>query len=135
MGKLIDKGSGVKMSEFISKRLKVSPKRQITIPSVFYKKLNFDNSEKNEVECFLREDKNEIVIRPVQSETDFSVEILNDLVQKGYSGQDLIKEFEKLKSGVKPAVERMINEAETRAEKLKGSGDEEVEEIFGDLEN
>jgi len=112
------------------KRVKVSSKRQITIPSSFYKKLELGT----EVECFIRESKNELVIRPVQSEMDFSENILKELIDEGYSGKQLLKEFKKKKETVKPAVNKMIDEAEAQAEKLENTGNEEIEEIFGDLE-
>lgn len=119
------------MSRFNPKRLKVSSKRQITIPSSFYKHLNLGE----EVECYMREDKNEIVIRPLQSEADFSEEILKDLVEQGYSGDKLLKEFKRVKAKVRPAVNQMIKEAEAKARELENSGDEDIEETFSDLEN
>ena len=60
-----------------SKTIKVSEKRQITIPKSFFEKLNLGD----EVECFFRKDRQEIVIRSPRKETEFSEEILADLIE------------------------------------------------------
>ena len=61
-----------------SRVIRVSPKRQITIPLAFWKALDLSN----EVECSLVDGA--IVIRPLHRDQDeFSVEILKDLVAQG----------------------------------------------------
>lgn len=114
-----------------SKRLRVSRKRQITIPKRFYDELNMGD----EVECFLRKDRNEIVIRPVREETEFAEEILEELVSKGLSGQELIAEFKRIRAKIRPAVERMIEDAERKVRELKGTGDDKMKELFSDVED
>jgi len=114
-----------------TKRIRVSEKRQITIPKKFFEKLNLGD----EVECFLRPDKNEIVIRPVRQETEFAEEILADLIKKGYSGQNLLDEFKRIRAKIRPAVKHLIEEAEQKAKKLKGSGDDEMKELFAGSED
>ena len=42
---------------------------------------------------------------------DFSEEILADLINEGYSGQELQKEFKSRQAKVKPAVEKMLDDA------------------------
>ncbi len=106
------------------KRVSVSPKRQITIPRQFFEKLNLGR----EVECILNE--GEIIIRPVRQETEFAEEILADLIKRGLSGQELLIEFRRTRAAIRPAVERMIEEAKMEARKLTGSGDDELKEIF-----
>lgn len=109
------------------RQINVSKKRQITIPKHFYDVLGIGQ----EVICELR--GNEIVLRGVPSFEDFSEEILKDLVEQGLNGQDLIQEFQKVKSQIRPAVEKLIEESRDAAKNLNGSGDEQTEELFGDV--
>ncbi len=90
-----------------SKIIRVSKKRQITIPIEFFEKLNLSN----EVECSLEDDA--IVIRPLRYRQDeFSVEILKELVSKGYTGDELVKQFEMERTNIKQAVRNMLEEAD-----------------------
>ncbi len=92
------------------KIINVSKKRQITIPLKFYKKLGLEN----EVECSLKDGT--IVIRPVYAGiSEFSVEILKDLVSQGYSGDELVKQFEIQNKNIKIAVSSMLKEADAIA--------------------
>lgn len=111
----------------VIKRIKVSDKRQITIPKRFYDKLGVNQ----EVICELR--GNEIVLRGVPQTEDLSEEILEDLVAQGFEGQDLVREFQKVKSQIRPAVEKLIAESNQAAKSLQGNGNEDTEELFGDL--
>ena len=114
-----------------SRRIKVSEKRQITIPKSFYEKLKLGN----EVECVFDKDNGAILIRPSVKEDYFSEYILNDLVKQGYGGEELLAQFRRVKRSIRPAVEKMIEEADQAATTLKGSGDDELEEIFADVED
>ncbi|GIO25213.1 AbrB/MazE/SpoVT family DNA-binding domain-containing protein [Oceanobacillus sp. J11TS1] len=109
------------------KQIHVSEKRQITIPKRFYDSLGLGS----EIICELR--GNEIVLREIPQAADFSEEILKDLVAQGYEGQNLIHEFQKIKSQIRPAVEKLIDESAFAAENLNGNGDEQTEALFGDL--
>jgi len=111
-----------------AKRISISSKRQITIPLKFFEALNLGN----EVECFLR--NNEIVIRPVQTSEELSEEILKDLIQQGYQGEELLERFKEMHSKVRPAIEQMIDEAKEAAKNFKGTGEEQMNEIFADVE-
>jgi len=112
-----------------SKRISVSKKRQITIPQKYFDKLNIGE----EVECIMTD--SEIVIRPVRQETEFAEEILKDLIAKGYQGDQLLDEFRQTRAKIRPAIKRMIEEAELAANDRKGSGDDKMKEIFSDLED
>ncbi len=112
-----------------SKRISVSKKRQITIPQKYFDKLNIGE----EVECIMTD--SEIVIRPVRQETEFAEEILKDLIAKGYQGDQLLDEFRQTRAKIRPAIKRMIEEAELVANDHKGSGDDKMKEIFSDLED
>lgn len=92
------------------KIINVSKKRQITIPLKYYQKLGLEN----EVECSLEDGA--IVIRPVYRDSgEFSVEILKDLVSQGYSGDELVKQFEMQNKKIKNAVSNMLQEADAIA--------------------
>ncbi len=92
------------------KIISVSKKRQITIPLQFYKHLELGS----EVECSLEDGK--IVIRPLHREpNEFSVEILEDLVSQGYSGDELVKQFKVQSKNIKKAVTNMLEEADAIA--------------------
>ncbi|MDD2212238.1 MAG: AbrB/MazE/SpoVT family DNA-binding domain-containing protein, partial [Clostridia bacterium] len=60
--RLLNKRSDIMESRII----KVSNKRQITIPQKFYEKLNIEQ----EVECIIT--NSEIIIRPIYRETEFA---------------------------------------------------------------
>lgn len=113
------------------KRIRVSDKRQITIPKNFFEKLNLGD----EVECIFDKDRGEIIIRPHVKDDDFSEFILADLIEQGYAGDALLSEFKRMKKKVRPAVERMIEEADQAATRLKVAGDDEMNEIFADVED
>jgi len=90
-----------------TKRIQISSKRQITIPSKFYNALGFDK----EVECIFSGDM--LILKPVKQEDSyFAEQILDDLIRQGYSGDQLLVEFKKMNRKVKPAVEKLIEEAD-----------------------
>lgn len=89
------------------KIISVSQKRQITIPLKFFKQLNLET----EVECFVQ--NNSLVIRPIRSDqSEFSVEILKDLVAQGFSSDELVRQFETESKKIKKAIGIMQEEAE-----------------------
>ena len=107
------------------KIINVTGKRQVTIPLRFYEKLRFGK----EVECFLTNDA--IVLRPLSASDDsFTMEILKDLVSQGYNGEELLKKFEELRSGIKRAIGDLIDEAdEIAVGERKGAT---TKDIFGE---
>lgn len=112
------------------KRISVSEKRQITIPKAFHDKLRLGK----EVQCIYDENSNAILIRPVTKDSDdFSEFILADLINEGYSGPTLLKEFTQRKKNIRLAAEKMIADADEAAKNHKGTGDEQHREIFGDM--
>jgi bifunctional DNA-binding transcriptional regulator/antitoxin component of YhaV-PrlF toxin-antitoxin module len=105
------------------KIISVSRKRQITIPLQFYNQLDLGS----EVECLLEDGK--IIIQPLLRESNgFSVEILRDLVSQGYSGDELVKQFETQSKNIKWAVTNILEEADTIAAGEKPAAS--FEEIF-----
>ena len=49
------------------------------------------------------------------SDNNFTEQILADLTAQGLSGDELIKEFRKKQAQIRPAVEKMIEQAEKAA--------------------
>lgn len=98
------------------KKIRISEKRQITIPQKFFESLGFST----EAECILR--GNELVLRPVREKSggEFSEQILADLIAQGLSGEALLSEFKRMQSKVRPAVEEMLTQAEEAA---RGKGE------------
>lgn len=115
----------IKGRDFTDRKIiSVSRKRQITIPLQFYKQLGLGS----EVECLLEDGK--IIIQPLHREpSEFSVEILRDLVSQGYSGDELVEEFETQSNNIKRAVSHMLEEADAIAAGEKPAAS--FDEIFG----
>lgn len=94
----------------LKKRISVSKKRQITIPIEFYKQLGIEK----EVECYLQ--NNALIIRPVREYSgEFDEQILADLISQGFSGEELLEKFKEMRHQVRPAVERLLDEARLAA--------------------
>ena len=108
------------------KTIRISSKRQVTIPQRYFERLGFGE----EAECILRGD--ELVIRPVkvQSGGEFSTQILEGLIAQGYSGEQLLERFKAEQKKVRPAVERMIDEADTLA--ASGQSGPSLDKLFGE---
>lgn len=107
------------------KRISISSKRQITIPQKFYDELGFDN----EAECVLQD--GELILRPVgNSSGEFAEQILADLLNQGYTGDELLEQFKSAQRQVRPAMERLIKEADAVASKPKGKA-VSLDDLFG----
>lgn len=107
------------------KLLRVSSKRQITIPQAFFTKLGLSD----QVDCILH--GNELILRPVKRDTggEFAEQILSDLIAEGFSGEDLLQKFKERQAQVRPAVEAMIAQAEGAAQGTEVY--ENYEDVFG----
>jgi len=90
------------------KIISVSVKRQVTIPKKYFDTLGFSN----EAECILQD--NGILIRPVRDTGggEFSEQILADLILQGFEGQELLENFKRQSKKVRPAVQKIIEEAD-----------------------
>ena len=107
------------------KRVTITSKRQFTIPQKFYSELGFGR----EAVCILGDGM--LILQPATSESggEFAEQILADLIQEGWSGQELLGEFRKRQSMVRPAVEKMLESARKAAE---GVGEYSTyDDIFG----
>ena len=107
------------------KTIRISEKRQLTIPQKFFEALGFST----EAECILR--GNESVLRPVREQGggEFAEQILADLIAQGFSGDQLLTEFKKMQKKVRPAVEAMLTQAEQAARGESESSS--YEDVFG----
>lgn len=107
------------------KLLRVSSKRQITIPQAFFTKLGLSD----QVDCILH--GNELILRPVKRDTggEFAEQILSDLIAEGFSGEDLLQKFKERQAQVRPAVEAVIAQAEGAAQGTEAY--ESYEDVFG----
>ena len=93
------------------KTISISPQGQVTIPQRFYELLGFGN----EAECILQHDG--ILLRPVQHhDSVFAEQILADLSAQGYSGDELLARFKAINRQIRPAVEKLIAEADEIAQ-------------------
>ncbi len=114
------------MNEKPIRRVKVSKQRQINIPKDFYDALNISD------EAMVEFTGKEIVIRPAEYENvDFSEDILKDLVHQGYSGEELIQRFTRIKSEIPSALNRMKKEAMEKP-LITGSLDEYLDSLEDD---
>lgn len=107
------------------KTIRVSTKRQIAIPQKYFEELGF----KDEAECILN--GSELCIRPIskQGGGEFAEQIPADLIKKGFSEEDLLEQFKIAQRKVRPAVEKLIKEADA----IASSGDTtpSLDDLFG----
>lgn len=108
------------------KRIKISSKRQITIPAKYYDGLGLSS----EVDCIYA--NNMLIFLPVKPEDSvFAEEILADLIQQGYTGETLLAEFKRINRQIRPAVEQIIQEADALAKAASEDYRDRTGEIFG----
>lgn len=120
----VDKVKQEKLME--KRRIHISSKRQITIPSKYYEGLGLSN----EVDCIYTDKM--LILTPARNEsTAFAEEILTDLISQGYSGQILLNEFKRVSRQVRPAIEKLIEEADLLAKKAIINYIDETDDIFG----
>ncbi len=108
------------------RRINISSKRQITIPAKYFEALGLDK----EIDCIYSNDM--LILTPVKKEDPaFAEEILADLIQQGYSGEKLLAEFKKINRKVRPAIEKLIEEADEIAKIASTNYMDPTDDIFG----
>ena len=108
------------------KRIHISSKRQITIPAKYYVALGLTK----ELDCIYSNGM--LILTPVKKdELAFSEEILADLIGQGYSGEKLLSEFKKMTHQVRPAIEKIIEEADALAKASADNYIDPTDAIFG----
>ena len=107
------------------KIINITGKRQVTIPLKFFESLRFGK----EAECYLTDDA--VVLRPFSNSNDnFTMEILKDLVSQGLSGDELLERFAERRADVKKALGILISEADEISEGKRKSA--KTKDIFGE---
>ena len=110
------------------KIISISQKRQITIPQKYFSHFRFGGHAKISVI------DNGILIEPAEnifnSNGNFDVQILQELVQKGLSGEELIIAFKKCRAKVPVAIEAMKKEAHDIA--CGTAKFDRLEDVFGE---
>lgn len=93
------------MNEQIIKRktIKVSAQRDLVIPKEFYEALNIGE------EVTIELSEGQLVIKPViKVSEDFAENLLEKLIEAGYSGEELVAKFKEVKqmvlNGEKPTL-------------------------------
>lgn len=109
------------------RRINISSKRQITIPVKYFDSLGLDK----ELDCIYTKDM--LILIPVKKEDSaFAEEILQDLIEQGFSGEKLLTEFKKANQKVRPAIEKLIEEADKIAQAATMNYIDPTEAIFGE---
>lgn len=111
----------------VEKYVRITGKRQVTIPKEFFDQLGMGNILRAYIE------RGRLVLEPVRVEDpmDFSQEIINDLADEGLTGEELKREFARRREGLLAAMNELVTEA--RKEALNGSepdGDAFMEELI-----
>ncbi|MFD1677420.1 AbrB/MazE/SpoVT family DNA-binding domain-containing protein [Alicyclobacillus fodiniaquatilis] len=111
----------------VDKYVRITGKRQVTIPKEFFEQLDMGTV----LHAFVEGGR--LVLEPVRPEDpmDFSQEIINDLADAGLTGEELKKEFAKRREGMMAAMKELVTEA--RNEAVDGSeadGDDFMNELI-----
>lgn len=112
------------------KRGRVSPKRQVTIPQKLFEQAGI----KEEVEFGIK--GNHIIIRPVREHVGndyFADLILADLIQDGFTGEQLLNKFREKQNEFHTAIKNLLAESVETARNFRRAGNDETEELFGDV--
>lgn len=108
------------------RRIHISSKRQVTIPAKYYEAMGLSE----EVDCIYSNGM--LILTPLQNtDTAFTEEILSNLIEQGYSGQKLLSEFKRISRQIRPAVEKLIEEADALAKAASLNYIDRTDEIFG----
>jgi len=111
------------------RRINISSKRQITIPAKYYEALGLSK----ELDCIYSDGM--LILTPIKNEDPaFAEEILKDLIGQGYSGEKLLSEFKKINRKIRPAVEKIIEKADTLAKEASHNYIDKTSEIFKNIE-
>lgn len=121
------KNINIEDKQIEKRRISISSKRQITIPVKYYESLDLEG----ELDCIYTKDM--LILIPVKKETSaFAEEILQDLIKQGFTGEELLAEFKKINRKVKPAMEKLIEEADKIARESSVNYVDPTDDIFND---
>lgn len=106
--------------------IKISSKRQITIPAKAYKELNFSNYAL----CTVTDEG--ILIRPLAvDKEDISVGILRDLIHQGYEGEELINRYAEEQRKHSALFKDLIDQTEKELQNADNFG-HDLDDLFKD---
>lgn len=121
---------GKTMSNIKRKRVQISSQRQFTILKEFFDALNF----KEEAFIEFNVKSKQLSIKPADRDiVDFSADILRNLQQRGYTGEELVNKFIEVKSRIPNALEQMKQEALNGSELTNQSLDEFLDSLEDEL--
>lgn len=112
------------------RRARVSKQRQVTIPRKFFEQAGI----KDEVEIGLQGPN--IVIRPIRESAGsdrFAEFILADLIAEGCPQDEMLEKFRERQAEIRHAAVDLLSEARKSARNFKGTGDDQIKELFGDI--
>ena len=115
----------------MDKYVRITGKRQVTIPKEFFEQLDMGTV----LHAFVEGGR--LVLEPVRSEDpmDFSQEIINDLADAGLTGEELKKEFARRREGMMTAMKELVAEARTEAlDSSESDGDHFMNELMNSNE-
>ncbi|MDD4519151.1 MAG: AbrB/MazE/SpoVT family DNA-binding domain-containing protein [Limnochordia bacterium] len=108
------------------RRIRISSKRQITIPAKYFNALGLSK----EVDCIYANDM--LILTPVRTEESaFAEEILSDLIEQGYTGEKLLAEFKRVNRQIRPTIEKLIADADALAKTASVDYVDPTDDIFG----
>ena len=123
---MLDVNKELERPSMEKRRIHISSKRQITIPAKYFDALGLSK----EVDCIYANDM--LILTPVRAEESaFAEEILSDLIEQGYTGEKLLAEFKRINRQVRPAVEKLIEEADALAKAASLDYVDPTDDIFG----
>lgn len=98
-----------------TKRMKISPNHQMTIPTEFYEKAGFTDEAIVQFDPIGRR----LIVKPAIQNPgfDFSEDILRDLIKKGLQGEELLHAFQKAKQEVPNAMKHLLADEQEMAHK------------------
>ncbi|WP_074954025.1 AbrB/MazE/SpoVT family DNA-binding domain-containing protein [Alicyclobacillus macrosporangiidus] len=111
----------------MEKYVRITGKRQVTIPKDFFDQLRMGSVLRAYVE------DGRLVMEPVRVEDpmDFTQEIINDLADEGLTGEELKKEFARRREGMLAAMKKLVEESRKEAlESSEPDGDAFMEELI-----
>ncbi len=112
------------------RRLQISSQQKTTLPADFCDALGSET----ERDCIFADGM--LVLTPVATaETPFTQEVLADLVQQSYSGEQLLMAFQELRRQIRPAVETMIKEVDQLARVAASEHVDSTDDIFEPSKN
>lgn len=107
MYKISEKGDTIMALEPEKLKITKTEYKEISIPENYFKELDFKE------EALVEVSNSTLIIRPTKEVeyVDLSEYILKDLIDEGYTGNELLVKFKEIKEGIPFAINNMAEEA------------------------